>query len=90
MLKKIVSFKSFLQGGYFLVCLGVLGMVALAYNQHTQLPKEASAAGSVYTVTSLSDSGPGTLRETAGLANANPGQDTVTFDVEGIITLNSG
>ncbi len=90
MLKKIVSFKSFLQGGYFLVCLGVLGLVILAYNQQTQLPKEASAAGTVYTVTSLDNTGVGTLREAVDLANANPGQDTIVFDdqLSGEININ--
>jgi len=37
------------------------------------------ARGATYTVTSLADSGPGTLRTCIQLANGNAGADTVTF-----------
>ena len=38
------------------------------------------AFGATYTVTDLADSGPGTLRDATGLANANIWPDTVIFD----------
>ncbi len=39
-----------------------------------------------YTVTSLNDIGPGTLRDTIIIANANPGS-TIIFSITGIITI---
>ncbi len=52
-----------------IACLAVLGILAF--------PAAASAA--TFSVTSTADSGAGTLRDAIGLANANPGQDTITF-----------
>ncbi len=49
----------------------------------------ASAAN--YVVSSLADSGPGTLRDAVGLANGTPGvPDTITFTVTGNLVLTSG
>jgi hypothetical protein len=42
-----------------------------------------------YHVTSLLDSGPGTLRDAITQANAHPGKDTIVFDVNGTITITS-
>jgi len=44
---------------------------------------------STYPVTNLLDSGAGSLRDAIGLANANPGPDTITFDVAGQIDVSS-
>lgn len=52
-----------------IACLTGLGIIAF--------PAAASAA--TYSVTSTADSGSGTLREAIDFANANPGQDTITF-----------
>jgi hypothetical protein len=43
-----------------------------------------------YHVTSVLDSGPGTLRDAVTQANAHPGKDTIVFDVNGTINLTSG
>jgi len=47
---------------------------------------------STYTVTSLADAGPGSLRDAVEQANANPGPDTINFaaGLTGTITLTSG
>jgi hypothetical protein len=50
-------------------------------------PAPARAAG--FMVTTLADSGDGSLREAIELANANVGADTITFTVSGTITLAS-
>ncbi len=42
-----------------------------------------------YPVTSLNDSGSGTLRDAITQANAHAGADTITFNVGGVITLTS-
>ncbi len=39
----------------------------------------AAAVGTTYTVTSTSCTGPGSITEAMALANANPGEDTITF-----------
>jgi len=49
-----------------------------------------SAHAATYTVTSLNDSGAGTLREAVGLANGDGAADTIDFAVTGTITLTSG
>src|SRR5262245_46647527 len=43
----------------------------------------AVALGNTYTVTSTADSGAGTLRQAILDANANPGADTVAFNIVG-------
>ena len=43
-----------------------------------------------FTVTSLADSGAGSLREAVGFANSNGGGDTIDFSVNGTITLTTG
>lgn len=49
------------------------------------------ANAATYVVSSLADSGPGTLREAVGFANGTPGTaDTITFSVTGTITLTTG
>jgi hypothetical protein len=51
----------------------------------------ASAHAANYVVTTFADSGPGSLREAVGFANATPGvPDTITFATPGLITLTSG
>jgi len=53
------------------------------------LATNAQAAN--YVVSTFADSGPGSLREAVGFANATPGvADTITFAVPGLITLTSG
>ena len=49
-----------------------------------------TASANTYTVTSLNDSGSGTLREAVGLANGDAAADTINFAVTGTITLTSG
>ena len=41
------------------------------------------ALGNTYTVTSTADSGAGTLRQAILDANANPGADTIAFNIVG-------
>ena len=48
------------------------------------------AQAATYTVTSLADSGAGSLRQAIADANANPGADTIVLSVTGAITLTSG
>jgi hypothetical protein len=50
---------------------------------------EDRTAPATFTVTSLGDSGPGTLRDCLTQANSTPGADTILFTVTGIINLNS-
>ncbi len=50
----------------------------------------ASVDAATFNVTSLADSGPGTLRDAVAQANAAPGADTITFGVTGTITLSAG
>ena len=40
-------------------------------------------AGAAYTVTSVADSGSGTLRQAINAANANPNLDTIVFNIPG-------
>jgi hypothetical protein len=47
----------------------------------------AAAAAGTFTVTTLADSGPGSLRAAIAAANANPGPDEVRFEVDGTIRL---
>jgi hypothetical protein len=57
------------------------------------LPAAALAQGGSYTVTSLADSGPGTLREAMASAESDGGPSTITFDpalAGGTIALLSG
>lgn len=49
----------------------------------------ATAHGATFDVTSLADSGPGTLRDAVAQANAAPGADAITFSVTGTIALAS-
>src|SRR5512144_106942 len=42
-----------------------------------------AAAANTYTVTSTADSGAGTLRQAILDANANPGADTIAFNITG-------
>jgi hypothetical protein len=71
--------------GVFFLTIGVLG--SLVYSQFVSPQNTASAAGNIYTVTSNADSGSGTLRDAITQANANPGQDIVTFNITGPITM---
>lgn len=50
----------------------------------------AGAHGATFNVTTLADSGPGSLRDAVAQANTAPGADTITFGVSGTITLTSG
>ena len=67
-----------------------LGAAGLAASGAVLAASPASAAG--FTVTTLADSGAGSLRQAILDANAAPGADTITFDstVTGTITLTSG
>jgi predicted outer membrane repeat protein len=49
-----------------------------------------SAPLTSYTVTNLSDSGPGSLRQAIADANYNAGMDAITIGITGTITLTSG
>jgi hypothetical protein len=48
-----------------------------------------SAAADPYPVTSLADSGPGSLRQAIEEANVHPGEDSIPIDVTGTIELSS-
>ncbi len=55
------------------------------------LAASPAAIAANYVVSSLADSGAGSLREAVGFANGTPGvPDTITFTVAGTITLTSG
>ncbi len=47
------------------------------------LALSASLSGATFTVTNTDDSGPGSLRQAILDANANPGADTIVFDIAG-------
>ena len=49
----------------------------------------SASQAATFTVTSLADSGAGSLREAIDQANANPGADSIDFTVSGTITLSS-
>ena len=54
------------------------------------VPAPAAAPANTYTVTSMADSGAGTLRYAINQANSNPGADTITFnlpDCEPVCTI---
>ena len=53
------------------------------------LQQEYQGTFATYTVTSLADSGAGSLREAITLSNASGGADTIEFGVAGTITLSS-
>ena len=55
----------------------------------TFAPLAQSALAATFTVTSLADSGAGSLRAAITQANASPGADTITFTVAGTITVAS-
>ena len=55
-----------------LVALGALSFLA------------SVAPANTYTVTSTADSGAGTLRQAILDANANPGADTIAFNITGL------
>src|SRR6267378_6088620 len=46
-------------------------------------PQAAAFASTTFTVTSVADSGPGTLRQAILDANANAGADTIVFNIPG-------
>ncbi|WP_297696753.1 DUF2341 domain-containing protein, partial [uncultured Eudoraea sp.] len=54
-----------------------------------ELQQEYQGTFATYTVTSLNDSGAGSLREAIGLANTSGGADTIEFGVAGTISLSS-
>lgn len=58
---------------------------SLAFNTHIQNSYQDVLA--TYVVTNLNDSGAGSLRQAIINANANPGADTITFNVAGTINL---
>ena len=62
-------------------------LAALAVALLPGAPRPAYAA--TYVVTTLADSGPGSLRQAILDANATPGADTITFSLSGTITLAS-
>ncbi len=49
-----------------------------------------SGSAATFSVTTTSDSGPGSLRDAVAQANAAPGADTIDFSITGTITLTSG
>lgn len=51
------------------------------------LARSTPAHAATFTVTNLTDAGPGSLRQAIASANASPGADTITFGVSGAITL---
>ena len=50
---------------------------------------KTAACLAAFTVTSLDDAGPGTLREAITLANATAAADTIDFAVTGVIHIGS-
>ncbi|MFZ1642884.1 MAG: tectonin domain-containing protein [Candidatus Contendobacter sp.] len=48
------------------------------------------AGAATFTVTTLNDSGPGSLRQAVADANTTAGIDTIQFGITGIVTLSSG
>ena len=70
--------------------LRLLGIAVLAGSAVLATGVLAMPLNSVtFTVTSLDDSGPGSLREAIDSANASPGADAVSFEVDGTILLES-
>ncbi len=68
-----------------LVRLAVCGCLLIA--GHYFYVATPARATSIFLVTSLADSGAGSLREAIELANTSPGADTIQFAVDGVITL---
>jgi predicted outer membrane repeat protein len=70
--------------------LRLLSVLSLLATLMVALPAGTQAA--TYTVTTLADSGPGSLRQAILDANAAPGADTITFQagLSGTITLTRG
>src|SRR5436190_14557255 len=69
------------------VTLLTLGMAILAWTAiapHSHLQEiEPAEPSQTFTVTSISNSGAGTLRQAITDANANPGLDTIAFTIAG-------
>lgn len=70
--------------------LASLGITGLALLGAVAVPQSASALPTLYHVTNLTDSDPGSLRDAVLQANLNPGLDTIVFDLAGPVTLLSG
>lgn len=73
--------KRFLISAVLAVTVLVLPNIGFA----NTLPVSAAS----FTVTSLAEGGPGSLREAIDLANTTPGPDTIKFSVSGVIHLSS-
>jgi predicted outer membrane repeat protein len=70
--------------------LGIRGLLALLLTLALlPLLRPAPAHAAAFIVTTLDDSGAGSLREMIGQANAQIGPDTITFNVTGTIELGS-
>ena len=65
---------------------GFVGPVATAVSVGAE---EITPVGTTFNVTTTADSGAGSLRDQVAAAEANPGEDTITFGVTGTITLAS-
>ncbi len=65
----------------------VAGATALAAGVLVMLPGGAPVQAASYVVTSTANSGAGTLRDAMQQANANPGEDTITFNLPNPSTI---
>jgi hypothetical protein len=66
-----------------------VGQVESKIAVSAELQQEYQGTFATYTVTSLADSGAGSLREAITLANTSGGADTIEFGVAGTISLSS-
>lgn len=71
-----------------LLAPAVLVYLVAAMPGQALAPQPVAAA--FFAVTNLADSGPGSLRQAMLDAQASPADDTITFNVSGVITLSSG
>ena len=72
--------RSALKAILFSLLLGICAALYLAYGNYKT---HAAPPAATFVVTNVNDSGPGSLRQAILDANANPGADTINFNISG-------